>query len=124
MSPTPTVSAHNGLVGLPDRRLNRRYPITLEVEYKLLDGSSVQRQGFCRTVNISSRGVLLDLRGTLPILSTIELSINWPILLRGSIPLKLIMWGSIVRVEDNSIAVDVSEHEFRTAGHYQLKKCS
>jgi hypothetical protein len=105
-----------------DRRVHQRYLISLEVEYKLLDGNGVQRKGFCRTINISTCGVLLDLKDSLPGISSIELSIKWPFLLGGSIPLKLMMRGNIVRVDGNSIAVETAEHEFHRAGPYLLKK--
>ena len=105
-----------------DRRVHQRYPITLEVEYKLLDGNGFQRKGVCRTINISTGGVLLDLKDSVPGTSSIELSIKWPFLLDGSIPLKLMMRGNIVRVDGNSIAVETAEHEFHTAGPYLLKK--
>jgi hypothetical protein len=123
MSPTPrTASVYRPGLYESDRRLHQRYAITLDVEYKLLDGRHVQRQGFGRTVNMSSGGVLLDLGAPLPSRGTIQLSIRWPFLLDGSIPLKLMMRGNIVRVDGNSIAVEITEHEFRTVGHDQLKK--
>lgn len=122
MSPAPTTSAHSASVGLSDRRLHQRYPITLEAEYKLLDGGGVHSQGSCRTINISSGGFLLDLKDSLPRISSIELSIKWPCLLDGSIALKLMMRGNIVRVDGDRIAVESTEHEFRTAGYDQFKK--
>jgi len=99
-----------------DRRSNQRYPIRLEIEYKVPDGNGGQK-GFGRTINIASRGLLLDISPPLPIRGPIELSINWPFLLDGSIPLKLLMYGEIVRVSGSRIAVRVTGHTFHTAGH-------
>lgn len=100
-----------------DRRAHQRYPITLDVEYKLFDGTGVQRKGSGRSINISSRGVLLALPGPLPSLGSVQLSIKWPFLLEDSIALKLMMHGNIVRVEGDTIAVQVTGYEFRTTGH-------
>lgn len=123
MSPAPTAATITSVATSQfDRRLHQRYPITLEVEYKLLDGTSVHRQGFCRTVNISSHGVLLNLQDILPTRSSIELSIKWPFPLGGSVPLKLKVRGKIVRADDNSTAVEVIKSEFHTSGHDQLNK--
>ena len=117
MSPTPAPATERASVGTieSDRRLHRRYPITLTVEYKLHDRRLVQRQGFCRTVNISSGGILLDLGASLPSEGTIQLSIRWPFLLADSVPLKLMVWGEIIRRDGNRIAVEMTKYQFHTA---------
>lgn len=120
MSPALTTSARTASVGPSDRRLHQRYPITFEVEYKLLDGNGFQRKGFCRTINISTGGVLLDLKDCPPSITSIELSIKWPFPLHGSIPVKLMVRGNIVRNDGNSIAVETTKHEFHTAGRGAL----
>ncbi len=107
-----------------NRRVHQRYPITLAVECKLLDGRGGQRKEFGRTINISSGGVLLDLKDTPPTPSSIELSVEWPFLLDGSIPLKWMVHGNIVRIAGNSVAIEVTKHEFHTAGQGPLTKRS
>ena len=98
-----------------DRRVHQRYPIHVGVEYKVMDGRRTQRQGVGRTINISSGGILLDLNDTLPNVSSIELSIQWPFLQSGLISLRLLMRGSIVRVAGGSVAVQATEREFHAA---------
>jgi hypothetical protein len=100
-----------------ERRSHQRYPITFDVEYEVSGGNGVRLMGFGRTINISSRGVLLEIGAPLPNLCRILLSINWPFLLNESIPLKLAMYGEIVRVAGNTIAVRATGHAFHTAGH-------
>lgn len=68
-----------------DRRLNRRYPITLELHYKLLTKGQVDQIGTGRTINISSSGVLLEADTILPATGPIELGISWPFLLEGTL---------------------------------------
>ena len=46
----------------------------------------------------------------------IELLLNWPFLLEGVCPLKLVMRGRIVRCDANGVAIKARHHEFRTAG--------
>ena len=122
MSPAPTTLPGYGSSGTfqYERRVNQRYPITLEVEYKVPGGNGVRQKGLGRTINISSRGVLFDVSEPLPNRCTIQLSINWPFLLDRSIPLKLRLDGEIVRVQGNRIAVRVTGHTFHTTGHATL----
>ena len=99
-----------------DQRLNRRYPIALEIEYKLLRKGRVERLGLGRTLNVSSGGVLFEANESLPAGSSIEILMQWPFLLEGVCPLKLVIHGSVVRSDSKRIAVRTKQHEFRTAG--------
>ena len=99
-----------------DRRTKRRYPIHLEVQYKLLKHRRVERLGAGRTLNISSGGVLFEADGLLPLSGPIELALNWPFLLHGSCNLRLVMRGRIVRASERVVAIRAEFHEFRTAG--------
>jgi hypothetical protein len=108
----------------PDQRSCRRYPITLEVEYKLLNKGRVERLGSGKTLNMSSGGVFFEATDTLPAEGPIELVMNWPFLLEGVCPLKLVMRGHIVRRDGQRIAVHAKHHEFRTAGSRAMRASS
>lgn len=99
-----------------ERRSKRRYPISLDVHYKVLKHRRVERFGSGRTLNISSGGILFEADGVLPASGPIELALNWPFLLHGSCNLKLVIRGRIVRSEAKSVAVRAEFHEFRTTG--------
>jgi len=99
-----------------DQRSNRRYPIVLEIEYKLLRKGRVERLGLGKTLNVSSGGVLFEANESLPAGSSIELLMQWPFLLEGVCPLKLVIHGSVVRSDNKGVAVRTKQHEFRTAG--------
>ena len=101
-----------------DQRANGRYPIELNVQYKVLRGDRVDRVGCGKTLNISSGGVLLETDQALPPNSMVELAIQWPFLLREVCSLKLVMRGRIVRRDQHThaTAVRAESHEFRTAG--------
>jgi PilZ domain len=101
-----------------DQRANGRYPIALEVQYKLLRGDRVIRVGCGRTLNISSGGVLFETDELLPPTGVVEVAIKWPFLLRKVCSLKLVMRGRIVRRDypTKATAVRAQSHEFRTAG--------
>lgn len=99
-----------------DRRTKRRYPINLDVQYKLLKHRRVEYLGSGRTLNISSGGVLFETDGLMPAGGPIELALNWPFLLHGYCNLKLVIRGRIVRTNNRAIAIKAEFHEFRTAG--------
>lgn len=118
MSPAPALAPAARFLEThrADQRSNRRYPIALEIEYKLLRKGRVDRLGLGRTLNVSSGGVLFEANESLPAGSTIEVLMNWPFLLEGVCPLKLVIYGSVVRSDNKGVAVRTKHHEFRTAG--------
>jgi hypothetical protein len=99
-----------------DQRLHQRYPIALKVEYKLLKKGRVASLESGRTLNISSGGIYFEAGDPLPARGRIELSMEWPFLLEGVCALKLVMRGRIVRNDAKGVAVEIVQHEFRTAG--------
>ncbi|HYM05918.1 MAG TPA: PilZ domain-containing protein [Terriglobales bacterium] len=102
----------------PDQRANPRYPINLELQYKMLTSGRVGRLGSGRTLNISSRGVLFEVDDFCPASGEIEVKMNWPFLLNGCCHLRLVMRGRVVRYDANakSVAIKSEHHEFHTAG--------
>lgn len=117
MSPAPARAGHVRLDTLAfEQRLHPRYPIVLDVEYRLINRGRIERLGSGRTLNISSGGVLMEVPEQMPSGGLIELLLNWPFLLEGVCPLKLVMRGRIVRCDANGVAIKARHHEFRTAG--------
>jgi hypothetical protein len=101
---------------LSEQRSHQRYPIELEVEYRLLSKGSSEPFGSGKTRNISSGGVLFEAIESPPAGGSIEVLLNWPFLLEGVCPLKLLIKGRIVRSDVRGVAIQSSYHEFRTAG--------
>ncbi len=102
-----------------ERREAARFPIEQEVRYRVYGRNSVET-GKGRTLNISSAGVLFTTSQTLRAGDRIELSVNWPAQLDNKCPLKLVMTGRIVRVEDGCAAITIDHYEFRTQGAHGL----
>jgi hypothetical protein len=113
MSSAPAASATRRTT---ERRSHQRYPISLKVDYRLLRRGHVDGIGSARTIDMASGGVLLDTKATLTPGTSIELFINWPMLLEGVCPLRLVMWGRITRSDSRGVAIQTKQHEFRTAG--------
>ena len=99
----------------PDRRTAKRFPISLEVRYQPIGTNRPHKRGGRGfTVNISSSGVLFTSYSTLPVKQRLELSISWPVLLEGRLPLKLVVRGRVVRSEPGRVAIRIECYEFHT----------
>jgi PilZ domain len=102
--------------GQLEQRSHQRYAIELELEYRLLGRHRGGQLGTGKTVNISSGGVLFETAESPLLTGPIELMMNWPFLLEGVCPLKLMMRGRVVRCQGRKVAIASKQHEFRTAG--------
>lgn len=97
---------------LGDRRANRRYDIRLQVHYRLLRGSRVLYEGRGTTINMSRGGVTFETGRFLPSGLSIQMWIDWPILLRGCERTLLRVTGRILRCDGDTVAVRTTWHEF------------
>jgi c-di-GMP-binding flagellar brake protein YcgR len=99
-----------------ERRSKRRFTIDQEVKYKMLYGQRIAETGAGRTMNISSGGVWFTTENMLTSGMPVELSMNWPVLLNDSCPMKLMIYGCVVRSNEKGAAVAIERYEFRTQG--------
>ena len=102
--------------GERERRTKRRFQIEQEVRYKMLYGQRIAETGVGRTANISSGGVWFTTESMLTTGMPVELSMNWPVLLNDSCPMKLMIYGCVVRSNERGAAVAIERYEFRTQG--------
>lgn len=107
MSPNETIPS--------DRRHSDRFPIELEVRYRVLNNRGSDEAGDGKTLNISSSGVLFTAEHLLLPGRRMELAINWPAQLNNKCALKLVARGRIVRFEKGRAAIEIQQYEFRTA---------
>jgi hypothetical protein len=90
--------------------------IEQEVRYKMLYGQRIAETGAGRTINISSGGVFFTTENVLTAGMPVELSMTWPVLLHDSCPMKLMIYGCVIRSSDRGSAVAIERYEFRTQG--------
>ena len=114
MSPNRLLIEQNG--EQRDRRTKRRFQIEQDVRYKMLYGQRIAETGTGKTINISSGGVCFSTESMLTPGMPIELSMNWPVLLNDSCPMKLMIYGCVIRTGDKGAAVAIERYEFRTQG--------
>ncbi len=99
-----------------ERRTKRRFQIEQEVRYKMLYGQRIAETGVGKTQNISSGGVWFSTENMLTTGMPVELSMTWPVLLNDSCPMKLMIYGCVVRSNERGAAVAIERYEFRTQG--------
>ncbi|MGH9720130.1 MAG: PilZ domain-containing protein [Bryobacteraceae bacterium] len=99
-----------------DRRASQRLPIEREVRYKVYDGKTVKLIGSGKTVNISSGGVLFTTENPLAQGERVELSMSWPAQLNGTLSLKFVAMGRLVRCSESQAALAIERYEFKTRG--------
>src|ERR1041385_6925369 len=104
-----------------ERRTKRRFQIEQDVRYKMLYGQRIAETGVGRTMNISSGGVWFSTENLLTAGMPVELSMNWPVLLNDSCPMKLMIYGCVIRSNDKGAAVAIERYEFRTQGTRQFQ---
>ncbi len=97
-----------------ERRGKFRFPMQRDLRYKLLKDGATVESGGGETIDIGSGGVGFAIGRDLPEGSFIELSISWPVLLDDTCPMRLIVFGRVVRNEPGKSACTVDKYEFRT----------
>ena len=107
-----------------ERRTKRRFEIDQEVRYKMLYGQRIAETGVGRTMNISSGGVWFSTENMLTSGMPVELSMNWPVLLNDSCPMKLMIYGCVIRSNEKGAAVAIERYEFRTQGSRQFQNAA
>jgi len=95
-----------------DRRSRVRYSISLELGYKLTDGKRKGETGTGRTMNISSGGAYFTTGHALMAGTLVQLTVPWPALLHGRVPIKLIIQGVVVRASTTHAAVKIDTFDF------------
>jgi len=106
---------HNTSSDVPDERRGKfRFPLQREVRYKLVKDGTVLQSGTGETINIGSGGVSFTVERDVAVGSFVQLSVSWPVLLDKSCPMRLIIFGRVLRSDHGSCACTIDKYEFRT----------
>ncbi len=97
-----------------ERRAKARFPVEMNVRYRTII-SGLARTGVGRTLNVSSRGLLIASEQDLVEDGTrLKISLEWPARLQGGTPLQLIAVCRVVRCQPDAFAVRLERYQFRT----------
>ena len=101
-----------------ERRRKHRFPMQRELRFKVLIADEVAMIGVGQTIDISSGGVAFENLTARQVPfgtgALLEISISWPILLGQTCPLRLIVFGQLVRMHRNVLVCSIARYEFRT----------
>jgi|ERR1700728_5281375 hypothetical protein len=96
-----------------ERRVKFRYPLQLSVRFRYItEGTRIFGQGLA--INVSSGGVLVASEHQIVDGAPVKMSIEWPSLLDGKVPLQLIAIGWVLRRGTSHFAATFERYEFRT----------
>lgn len=98
-----------------ERRSKYRFDMQRELRYKVTGDGAPPVAGNGATVNMGSGGVAFAAEHTLRPGSFVELSIHWPVLLDDSCPMRLIVFGRVLRAQGRTAACSIDKYEFRTS---------
>ena len=97
-----------------ERRLYRRYPVGLDLRYKIYRNSTILQEGSGTTRDFSAGGVFFRADRALPAGFDVELFMDWPAHLNGASFLRVTIAGQIVRSTEAGVAVRIAHSQFRT----------
>lgn len=97
-----------------EKRSAKRYPLDLDLNYTVLDGSDSPNSGRGRTIDVSSSGLRFAGERPIEVGLKIDLAVRWPVTLDGGVPLQLVGSGEVVRADNEETAVRILKYEFRT----------
>ncbi len=120
MNPFGNLPKSPGRRGANDRRASDRFPLALDVRFKMLSKRMGDETGSGTTINMSSGGVLFQSEKPLIPGKRVEMAISWPAQLDNRCALKLMARGKVVRYEGGCAAVEIQQYEFRTVGAHGL----
>ena len=98
-----------------ERRNKCRFEIQRELRYKMTAEGAPTATGTGHTLNLGSGGVAFAAEHPMKAGAFVELSINWPVLLDDSCPMRLIVFGRVLRASGNKAVCSIDKYEFRTA---------
>ena len=93
------------------------YPITIDLEYRLLSLGEVVKIGRGRTTRLASTCLQFESEDHIAPGKTVKISIAWPARLNNAVSLQLYLLGRTVPSADHGcITVEIQRYEFRTRG--------
>jgi hypothetical protein len=97
-----------------DRRGKFRFPMQRDVRYKVLKDGATLEAGSGHTIDMGSGGVRFQVERDLAEGAFIQLSVSWPVLLDDSCPMRLVIFGRVLRSSSRQCACSIDKYEFRT----------
>jgi hypothetical protein len=99
--------------GQQGRRAKQRFTLALPLTYRVVKGKGGAGSG--TTLNISSTGLRFTTEVALTPGLRVQLALTWPALLNGTVPVKLMIDGTVIRASATDAAAKIRSYEFHTS---------
>jgi hypothetical protein len=97
-----------------NRRRSGRYPVEVDLWYRVLDAAEPFPSGHGRTLDLSEAGVLFRPDQKLRSGLKLEVAICWAARSRPAADVRVYAIGRVVRTDKECVAIEFFDHEFRT----------
>jgi hypothetical protein len=99
-----------------EKRKSGRFPVHQDLQYRTIDHRGSMSTGGGSTLDMSGSGIRFSIQEPIPLGRILEVSIDWPVRLGETCPLKVVLVGRVVRCEVDWAALSILRYEFRTRG--------
>src|ERR1035438_7796634 len=99
-----------------EKRKSNRFPVHQGIQYRDMDPRQGKSAGGGLTLDMSGSGIRISIQEPIPIGRILEVSVDWPVRLDETCPLKVVLVGPVVRCEADWAALSILRYEFRTRG--------
>ena len=99
---------------MTEKRTNLRFPIERDCRLRVMARNRRLPDGPARTLNFSSKGMLLSLDRALPVGAVLEVVVHWPVQISEQCRLKMVARTRVLRSTPTEAAVEIESYEFRT----------
>ena len=99
-----------------EKRKSNRFPVHQGIQYRDIDPQQGKSAGGGLTLDMSGSGIRISTQEPIPIGRILEVSVDWPVRLDETCPLKVVLVGRVVRCEADWVALSILRYEFRTRG--------
>jgi hypothetical protein len=99
-----------------EKRKSSRYPVHQDLQYRVVDHKEGASAGAGLTLDMSGSGIRFSIQEGIQIGRVVEVSVDWPVRLDGTCPMKVVVVGRVVRSEAHWAALSILRYEFRTRG--------
>jgi PilZ domain len=97
-----------------ERRTKFRFEMPRDLRYKVVEDETITAFGTGQTIDMGSGGVAFVAEQELKPGAFVEISISWPVLLDKTLPMRLIVFGRVLRSVGCKTVCSIHRYEFRT----------
>lgn len=99
---------------MTEKRNNLRFPLERDCRFRVIARNRRLPESPARSLNLSSKGMLLSLDRALPVGTALEVVVHWPVQISEQCRLKMVARTRVVRSNETQAAVEIESYEFRT----------